>query len=152
MAGLGAKTETLTAPQARFLAELVKARTILDAAKATGTSETTARRWLALPHVQAAYRAMRHELVDSAVTGMQNASRAAVATLVKNLTAESPAAQIRAAQVLIENVIQATQMDLVLERLGRLEERVAEQQKGPMFHRNGVPIDPARPMGGPRGS
>jgi hypothetical protein len=82
MATLRVNMDGLTAPQARFLSELVKARSVLDAAKASHTSETTARSWLRLPHFQAAYRALRLELVESAIIGLQQASRMAVAERV----------------------------------------------------------------------
>jgi hypothetical protein len=128
MSGFRANTESLNPRHERFLLELCGGQTIAGAAKALNITEATARRWLALPEVAAAYRVMRHELVDSAVTVMQQAARAAVGTLIKNLKAQSPAAQIRAATVLLEMVIQTTQMDAVVERLEHLEQRVVEQQ------------------------
>jgi hypothetical protein len=140
MSGSRGHTESLNPRHERFLLELCGGKTIAGAAKAMGITEATARRWLAIPAVQSAYRAMRHELVESAVRAMQQASRAAVATLIKNLTAQSPAAQIRAAQILLEMTIAATQMEAVVERLERLEERVAGQRGN------------VRPIGGPRGS
>jgi phage terminase small subunit len=140
MSGSRVHTDGINPRHARFLLELCAGQTITNAAKSQGIAEATARRWLALPEVAAAYRQLRHELVDSALVGMQQAARAAVATLIKNLKASSPTAQIRAAKILLEMTIAATQMEAVVERLERLEERVAGQRGA------------VRPIAGPRGS
>jgi phage terminase small subunit len=140
MSGSRVNTESLNPRHERFLLELLGGQTISNAAKSQGIAEATARRWLALPEVAAAYRSMRHELVDSAVTGMQAAARAAVATLVKNLKANSPAPQIQAARILLEMTIAATQVEALTERMERLEERLAGQRGN------------VRPIGGARGS
>jgi phage terminase small subunit len=129
---------TLTRRQELFLGELCKARSIADAAKAARTSETTARRWLALPHVQTAYRDMRRQLVDDALAGLQSAARAAVVALVRNLSASAPpSVQVRAAEAILTNATQAVEIAEVLSRLERIEQRVVEQQQASPFHRGG---------------
>jgi hypothetical protein len=140
MGGFRTEAETLTRPQERFLAELCTARSIIDAAKEARVSETTARRWLTLPHVQDAYRDMRRQLVESAMTGLQAASRAAVATLVRNLAPDVPATvQVRAAATILTFATHAVEVADVLARLDQLEQRVVEQQQqAAPFGRAGV--------------
>jgi hypothetical protein len=139
----------LTRRQDAFLSELCKAKSIAEAAKSAHVSDATARRWLDLPHVQSAYRDMRRQLVDDALAGLQSASRAAVVALVRNLSPSAPpSVQVRAAEAILLNATQAVEIAEVLSRLQRIEQRVAEQQKGPQFHRNGVPIENARPLRG----
>jgi hypothetical protein len=152
MSGLREMTP-LTRRQDAFLADLCKAKSIADAAKAAHVSEATARRWLALPHVQDAYREMRHQLVESAMTGLQSASRAAVATLVRNLSPNAPpSVQVRAAEAILAHATQAVEIGEVLSRLERIEQRVVEQQQQQQqaspFHRGGLPTGNVRPLRG----
>jgi hypothetical protein len=133
----------LTRRQELFLGDLCKARSLAEAAKAAHVSEATARRWLALPPVQDAYRDMRRQLVESAMTGLQAASRAAVAALVRNLAPDVPATvQVRAAATILTFATQAVEVADVLARLDELEQRVAEQQEQQQqaqpFGRSGV--------------
>jgi hypothetical protein len=70
---------------------------------------------------------MRAELVESAMAALCTASKYAVATLVQNLKAQSPAVQVRAAVAILEQSTNAVELVALLERLERLEQRLAEQ-------------------------
>jgi phage terminase small subunit len=148
MAGLGANSEPLTTAQSRFLAELTKARTIVEAAKSAKVAERTSRRWLTLPHVKSAYTELGLELVEASLAGLRQASWVAVGALVRNLAASAPpATQVASAKIILDSVLASAELAAMAERMARLEERLSsQQQQGPRFHRNGVPI------GGPRGS
>ena len=86
MSGQGGKRERL---EDRALAALLSEPTIAQAATAAGVSESTLLRWLAEPSFKARYRDARRQVVELAVTGLQQATSEAVATLSRNLTAAS---------------------------------------------------------------
>jgi ABC-type transport system involved in cytochrome bd biosynthesis fused ATPase/permease subunit len=50
------------------------------------------------------YEQAKRQVVESAVSALQQAANEAVATLRRNLTCDNPQAEIRAAQLILDNV------------------------------------------------
>jgi hypothetical protein len=117
----------LTPKQEQFLAALLTNPTIAQASQVAGVSEATARRWLAQPAMQTAYRAARRQSVEQALSVIQAASSMAVAALLRNLKAPSAAIQVRAATTILELGIRAVELADLSERLEALEETLERQ-------------------------
>ncbi len=99
------KDKELTPAQTKALAALLSERTITAAAKASGSGESTLRRWLEQDTFKTAFNNAKRDLVEFAVTGLQRAGEQAVATLVRNLTCGSPSSEIAAARVIIDHCV-----------------------------------------------
>ena len=132
---MSSSDENLTAKQERFLAALLVSPTVADAAKAANVADSTARRWLAQPDIHRAWLDRRREVVDQAMTGVQLATRAAVATLLDCLKEKYPAGvRVRAATALLDTAIRAVEIGDLAARIEELEQanqvQVDRQKKG----------------------
>lgn len=122
--------EKITAKQEAFLTALLTARTFGDAAAAANVSEATARRWLALPQVQRAHLDARRQLVDHALSTIQRATGAAVATLLQCMRDDMPpSVRLGAARVVLETAVKAVELGDLAARVDQLEAAFAEQQQ-----------------------
>ena len=83
---------------------LLTHRTIDDAAKASGIATKTLLRWLQIPEFEAAYRKARRAGFSQCVARLQQASSAAVSTLLKVMVdPNTPAAsRVRAAGCVLD--------------------------------------------------
>ena len=88
----------------KALAALLESSSITEAAQNCELSEKTLRRYLEEKEFSEEYAEARRQIVESAVTGLQNAANEAVETLRRNLTCDNPQAEIRAAQLILDNV------------------------------------------------
>jgi hypothetical protein len=88
----------------KALAALLTSSSVKDAALASGLSEETLYRYLRDEEFSGEYATARRQVVESAITGLQNAANEAVETLRRNLTCDNPQAEIRAAQLILDNV------------------------------------------------
>jgi hypothetical protein len=79
------------------LAALLAEPTLERAAAKAGISLATIKRWLSDPEFQGAFRAARRQLVENAVTRLQQITTAAVATLYECQSSGPPAVRVRAA-------------------------------------------------------
>lgn len=113
------------------IAALLAQRSIEDAAKATGLAPRTIWRWLQLPDFQDAYRQARHEAFSQSMARLQQASSAAVSTLLKvMIDPEAPSAsRVRAAECVLEHTARAFELDDIGVRISQLE-RTAQQLRG----------------------
>jgi bacillopeptidase F (M6 metalloprotease family) len=98
------KSPMKTANKEKALSALLESATITDAAKKCELSEKTLRRYLEEKEFSDEYAEARRQVVESAVTGLQNAANEAVETLRRNLNCDNPQAEIRAAQLILDNV------------------------------------------------
>ena len=89
----------------KALTALLECSSISQAADACGLSEKTLRRYLEDTEFAEEYRAQRQRIVDHAVAQLQQSTTAAVEALRRNLTCHDPAAEIRAAQMILSNVL-----------------------------------------------
>src|SRR4051812_36032813 len=84
------------------LAALLSEPTIEAAATKAGISESTLLRWMAEPAFKATYRDARRQVVELAVTGLQQATSEAVTALRRNMTCGLPPAEIAAAKAVLD--------------------------------------------------
>ena len=98
-------------------------RNIEEAARAAGIGKQTLIRWLKLPEFRDAYREARREAVSQSNARLQQASGAAVSTLVKIMVDQSvpPAARVRAAHRILDGAHQAIAFEDIEVRLATLE-------------------------------
>jgi AcrR family transcriptional regulator len=91
--------------QEKVLTALINTSSIRDAAKASGIGEATIYRYLADEKFLTEYQAAQNEIVGAAVAALKHAATEAVETLRRNLTCDNPQAEIRAAQIILDNVL-----------------------------------------------
>jgi len=127
MAGHGAK---LGRKQEEAIAALLSQRSIEDAARACGVGARTLIRWLKLPEFNAAYRDARRAAVSQSVARLQQATGAAVSTLLKVMVDPStpPSTKVRAADSVLDHSAKAIEIEDLEARLSDLE-RAAEITK-----------------------
>ena len=88
----------------KALTALIESASIIEAAQTSGLSEKTLRRYLEEKEFSDEYATARRQVVESAVSALQQAANEAVETLRRNLTCDNPQAEIRAAQLILDNV------------------------------------------------
>src|SRR5450755_799592 len=95
------------------VAALLSQRNVDEAAKAAGVSTTTLIRWQQLPEFQTAYRSARRNAFSQSVGRLQQASTAAVSTLLKVMVdpATPPATRVRAADSVLGHSSKAIEME-----------------------------------------
>src|ERR1700720_5018351 len=109
---------------------LLTHRNVEDAARAVGISSNTLLRWTKEPEFDAAYREARRTASCQSIARLQDASGAAVTTVLKiMLDTNAPAGtRLRAAEVVLERGAQAMEMEDLEARLVALE-RAANSAK-----------------------
>jgi len=127
MAGHGAK---LGRKQEEVIAALLSQRNVEEAARSVGIGINTLLRWLKLPEFQAAYRQARREAFSQSVARLQQASGAAVSTLLKIMVdPNAPAStRVRAADSVLDHGAKAIELEDIEVRVSELE-RAAEASK-----------------------
>jgi hypothetical protein len=111
----------LSTKQQTFVLALLSARNLRDAARLASIGERTAYRWMELEAVKTAYVAAQQDVFNAGLLTLKLAIDKAVKTLERHLEAEEtpPGAQIRAAQIIIEQSIE-------LHKLAELEAKIAD--------------------------
>ena len=101
-------------------------RTIEEAARAVGIGPQTLKRWLKVVEFQEALRDARRELVSQANLRLQQASSAAVSTLLKIMVDPNApeAARVRAADRILDGAHRALEFEDVYVRLAALEQNL----------------------------
>lgn len=115
------------------LAALLSEPTIAEAASKAGIGESTLLRWMAEPSFRARYRAARRQVVEQAISQLQQGTSEAVAALRRNLGCGVPASEIAAARAMIDISVKAIELTDLAERIETLEqaaEQAAEREKG----------------------
>jgi transposase len=113
--------------QERAIAALLSTRTIPEAAAVAGVGERTVNRWLSEDEgFVTEYRTARRQVVEHAVSKLQNATTEAVETLRYNLNCGSPSTEERAALGILGHAVKAVELYDLEERLSELERRSAE--------------------------
>ena len=112
------------------IAALLSQRNQDEAARAAGISRRTLNRWLQTAEFKAAYLEARRSAMSQANARLQQASSAAVSTLIKIMVdADSPAsAKLRAADCILARGNQGLQNEDIMVRVDALE-RAAEWKK-----------------------
>jgi hypothetical protein len=127
VAGHGAKSSR---KQEEAIAALLTQRTVEDAARAVGLGVRTLLRWLQQPEFKAAYRQARREAFSQSIARLQQASGAAVSTLLKVMVdSNTPAStRVRAADSILNHAASSMELEDIEVRVAELE-RAAEQSK-----------------------
>ncbi len=112
------------------ISALLSQRNIDEAARQAGVASKTLIRWLQLPEFQTAYRTARRDAFSQSVARLQQASSAAVSTLLKVMVdPNSPAAsRVRAADCVLGHAAKAIELEDIEVRVTELE-RAAESTK-----------------------
>ena len=128
MAGHG---EKLGRKQEEAIAALLSQRSSEDAARACGLGARTLIRWLKQPEFQAAYREARRAAVSQSVPRLQQATGAAVSTLLKVMIDPSTPAstRVRAADSVLDHSAKTLELEDIEARVSELE-RAAEAVGG----------------------
>ena len=105
----------------KALTALIESSSITEAAKSSGLSEKTLRRYLEEKEFLTEYRTARRQMVESAIAKMQNAASEAVDRLKELQYSENPAVAARCAQIIYENALKGMETTDILERLERIE-------------------------------
>ena len=119
-----ARKNGLSAKQIAFVAVLVQGKTQEQAATAIGISIRQARRYYALPAVQAALRAAQDEGLAEAGRIMNTGSKTALDILIKLMCDRAVASgiRLRAAQVWLEQAFRARELLDLTQRVSTLEQ------------------------------
>jgi hypothetical protein len=110
--------------QEEAIAALLNHRNIEEAAKAIGVVPKTLLRWLKVPEFDAAYRQARRAAFSQSTARLQQATSAAVSTLLKIMvdTSAPPAVRVRAADSVLGHAKKAIEVEDVEVRLVALEQ------------------------------
>ena len=113
------------------IAALLTHRNVEDAARAVGIGVSTLLRWMKEPEFEAAYREARRAAFGQSVARLQQASSAAVSTLLKVMVdpATPPATKVRAADSVLDHSAKAIEIEDIDARLTGLERNI-EATKG----------------------
>src|SRR5262249_14467648 len=114
-----------TAKQARGVAAVASSRTLEGAARRIGVNASTLRRWRELPAFQEAERQARQRILDETLTGIVAMQRKALAALARNLESGTPAAEIRAAELIVNLALKLTETVDLARRVEAMEQRAA---------------------------
>jgi transposase-like protein len=128
MVGHGAK---LGHKGEQAIAALLSHRNVEEAARAVGISANTLLRWMKDPQFDAACRQARRTAFAQSIARLQNASGAAVTTVLKiMLDTNAPAgARLRAAEIVLEQTTQATEMEDIEARVAEIERAVGSAKR-----------------------
>jgi len=129
MAGHGSK---LDRKQEDAIAALLSQRSIEEAARACGLGPRTLLRWLKLPEFLAAYREARRAAFSQSVARLQQATGAAVSTLLKvMIDPGTPAStRVRAADSVLDHSAKALELEDIEARVSELERAAADAAGG----------------------
>lgn len=102
------------------------------AARAAGVNQRTLFRWMKEPAFNAAYRAARRAAFGQSVARLQQASSAAVSTLLKVMIdpGTPPSTKVRAADSVLAHTIKAMEDDDIDARVTVLEQAAEENKPG----------------------
>jgi hypothetical protein len=108
------------------IAALLTQRNVEEAARAAGIGTQTLLRWLKIPDFQAAYREARRAAVSQSNARLQQASSAAVSTLLKIMVdANAPAStRVRAADRVLDHAKHSIEYEDIEVRVAALEQAV----------------------------
>ena len=114
------------------IAALLSQRSIEDAARVTEISAPTMYRWMKEPEFEAEYRAARRSMVSQSFARLQQASSAAVSTLLKVMVdATTPAAtRVNAANSILLHTIRGMEVEDIQARLGAMEKSLLVVRPG----------------------
>jgi transposase-like protein len=113
------------------IAALLSQRNLEEAARAIGVVPNTLLRWMKLPEFQAAYREARRAAFGQSIARLQQASGAAVATLLKIMVDSSAPAstRVRDADSVLDHGAKAIEIEDIEARVSELERATATSKQ-----------------------
>ena len=113
------------------IAALLTQRNLDEAAKAIGIAPNTLLKWMKEPEFDAAYRAARRLAFSQSIARLQQASSAAVTTVLKLMvdTNAPPSTRLRAADIVLERTSKAIELEDIEARLAALEQAAGESDQ-----------------------
>ena len=128
MKGHGAK---FSRKMEEAVAALLTQRNQEEAARAVGIGTATLLRWQKEPEFQAAYRAARRAAHAQSVARLQQATSAAVTTLLKVMVDPStpPSTKVRAADSVLDHSAKAIELEDIEARVSELEQAAEAAKK-----------------------
>ena len=108
---------------------LLNKQTVRDAAQAVGVGETTLYRWLQDPDFQEAYRDAKFEVVQQALSQLQQSCGEAAQVLGEIMKDKEvpPYTRVVAARTILETSIRAVELDTLEARIEKLEQFIEDQ-------------------------
>jgi len=117
-------------PQKRMdaIVALLTYRSVGEAAQTVGIGETTLYRWLQDPDFQEAYRDAKFEVVQQALSQLQQCCGEAAEVLreIMKDTTVPPYTRVVAARTILETSIRAVEIDILEARIDKLEQYIEE--------------------------
>jgi hypothetical protein len=113
--------------QDQLIIALLNEPTYAQAAAKVGVPETTMYRWLREPAFKAAYRAARRDVLEGAISKLQQHTASAVDALARALTCGRTRDETRAADLILSHAIKGMELLDLAERLEHLEERMKDE-------------------------
>jgi transposase-like protein len=112
------------------IAALLSQRNVEEAARSIGVAPNTLLRWMKLPDFQTAYREARRAAFGQSIARLQQASTAAVSTLLKTMIDPTtpPSTRVRAADSVLNHAARAIELEDIEQRVCELE-RAAEASR-----------------------
>lgn len=117
--------EEISAKQEKLIGFLLTERTVEAACAKADVAPSTFWRWMQTKPFKDEYRRLRRGVLENTIAKLQALSHQAIDTLERNLNCETPAAEIRAAQIVLEQSIRGMET-LDLERRIEYLESVAK--------------------------
>jgi hypothetical protein len=113
--------------QEEAIAALLTQRNVEEAAKSIGVASKTLLRWLQVPEFQTSYREAQRAAFNQSVARLQQASGAAVSTLLKIMVDAStpPSVRVRAADSVLDHSNKAIEIEDIEHRVAELERAAA---------------------------
>ena len=107
-------------------------RNVDEAARSIGISTQTLVRWMKLPEFQTAYREARRAAYGQSIARLQQATTAAVSTLLKIMVdTNSPAStRVRAADSVLNHAVKAIENEDIEVRVAALEQAAEASKSG----------------------
>ncbi len=111
---------------------LLTARSIEDAARTAGVPPRTLVRWMQVPEFDEAYRKARRDAFGQATARLQQATSAAVSTLLKIMVDQNVQAstRVRAADSVLDHASKAIEIEDVEVRVAALEQAAELSKQG----------------------
>ena len=116
------------------IAGLLTQPSIAEAAKTAGLSEATLWRWLKDEQFSKSYREAKRQVVEQAVSRLQQLSGEAANTLGQVMASPFARANTRlaAARVVLEKAMKALEMEDLASRVARLEKLIEKRHQDPL--------------------
>ena len=122
--------EKLRRSHERAIAALLSHARLEDAARAAGISRSTLCRMLADARFQGVYRAARRQVLEAALSSLQEAAAAAVEALRRNLRCRKPSVEVQASRAILDYSMRSVEMLELEDRVRRLEASLSERAGG----------------------